>query len=267
MQGTSGRKRRQIKEKINLVLDAHKKTHAGVVCITCSLQPDYNMKYRRVCRIMKENMLVIPSSAKSRRQRVRYTRKFSNTIRHTDRHVMKDDRFRGLNLIIYLDDASWCVMAAQVFKEYVSRNAVEVLGGAIAQFGIPATILYDNGSCFVGVMSKDQRKGEGHSGPTRMPTEFEVGLDRGTELINSRPYHPQTNGKLEWFHRSVEEDMEHWDTLSEYVASCNECRFYFSPDIKNYQTPLKAFSDKRDIKTIKQSNPNRTEEDVNNEAK
>lgn len=70
----------------------------------------------------------------------------------------KDDIFCGLNLITYLDDASPCVMAAQVFEEYASRNAVEVLRGAIAQFGMPATILSDNVSCFVGVMSKDQRK-------------------------------------------------------------------------------------------------------------
>lgn len=44
---------------------------------------------------------------------------------------------------------------------------------------------------------------------TWMPTEFEAELlDREIELINSRPYHPQTIGKLERFHHSVE-GIEH----------------------------------------------------------
>lgn len=121
---------------------------------------------------------------------------------------MKDDIFRGLNLITYLDDASRCVMAAQIFKEATSRNAVEALRGAIAQFGTPTTILSDNGSGFVGVMSKDRRlrKREGSPESTWMPAEFEVEiLDRGIELVNSRPYHPQTSSKLKRFHHSVEE--------------------------------------------------------------
>ena len=272
VQGTSGRKRKQITiDEVNLVLGAQKETHAGVVRTTCSLQPDYNISYRRVYRIMKESGLVTPSPAKSRRRKwIRYERKFSNAMWHTDWHVMKDGRFRGLNLITYLDDASRCVMAAQVFKEATSKNAVEVLRSAIAQFGTPATILSDNGSCFVGVMSKDRkrRKREGPPGSTWMPTEFEAELlDRGIELINSRPYHPQTNGKLERFHRSVEEEIEHWDTLSEYVSFYNERRLHFSLDIKNHQTPLKAFFDKRATETIKKSNPSWMEEDVNNEAK
>ena len=84
-----------------------------------------------------------------------------------------------------------------------------------------------------------------------MAVEF---LDRGIELINSRPYHPQTNGKLKRIHRSIEE-IECWDTLFEYVAYY-ERRLHLSLDIKNFQMPLKVFSDKRAAKIIKQSNPN-----------
>ena len=42
-------------------------------------------------------------------------------------------------------------------------------------------------------------------------------LDRGIGLINSRPYHSQTNGKLERFHRSIEEEILHYESLSSYV--------------------------------------------------
>ena len=40
---------------------------------------------------------------------------------------MKDPRFRGLNLITYLDDASRCVTGARLFKEATSENAVVAL--------------------------------------------------------------------------------------------------------------------------------------------
>ena len=50
------------------------------------------------------------------------------------------------------------------------------------------------------------------------PALFEselLSLDIG--LINSRPYHPQTNGKLERFHRSLEDEIciiQAWKTTS-----------------------------------------------------
>ena len=84
-------------------------------------------------------------------------------------------------------------------------------------------------------------------------------------MINSRQYYPQTNGKLERFHHTVEE-IEQCDTLPEYVSYYNRRRLYFSLDIKNRQM-LKAFSNKIDAKTIKKNNLNRIEEDVNSEAK
>ena len=61
---------------------------------------------------------------------------------------------KGMNLITYLDDASRCVTGAALFKEAASENAVTVLRQAISRFGVPATILSDNGSCFVGVRGR-----------------------------------------------------------------------------------------------------------------
>lgn len=88
-----------------------------------------------------------------------------------------------------------------------------------------------------------------------MSTEFEVEfLDRGIELINSRPHHPQTNSKLKRVHRSIEE-IECWDTLSKYVAYYNERRLHLSLDIKNLQMPLKAFFDKKSCQNNKAKQP------------
>ena len=47
-------------------------------------------------------------------------------------------------------------------------------------------------------------------------------LDHWIELINARPYHPQTNGKLERFRRTLEEELHHFGSLSEFIAYYNE---------------------------------------------
>ena len=40
---------------------------------------------------------------------------------------MKDLRIKGLNLIAYLDDASWYVTRAVLFREVISKTAVAML--------------------------------------------------------------------------------------------------------------------------------------------
>lgn len=105
------------------------------------------------------------------------------------------------------------------------------------QFCAPATVLPDNGSCFVGTRRKNPKE-------PWPPVAFEEDLlGRGIELINPRPCHSQTNGKLERFHRAMEE-ICHYEILHEYTGYYNERRLHFSLDISNYETLLKAFSAK-----------------------
>ena len=199
-----GRKMRQPTPKeTETVLDVHKAHPAGVLYTAKRLRRRHDISYNCTYRIMKDAGLVTASVSKSRKRKyVRYERKYSNAMWHVDWHEMKDPRFRGLQLVTYLDDSSRCITAAQLFTQTTSENAVIVLRKAIAMFGTPATILSDNGSCFVG------RGGRKTPKKTWKATVFEAELlDRGIELINSRPYHPQTNGKLERFHKSIEDEI------------------------------------------------------------
>ena len=66
----------------------------------------------------------------------------------------------------------------------------------------------------------------------------------------------QTNGKLERFHRSIEEEIAYEDTLSSYVQYYNTKRLHWSLDIDNYETPLMAFEKKKTTKAIKKTTQN-----------
>ena len=96
-----------------------------------------------------------------------------------------------------MDDTSRCVTGAALFGEATQENAVAALRQAICGFGVPATILSDNGSCFVG------RGGRRKQAGTWTQTVFEGELLAfNIGLIDSRPYRPQTNGRLEHLHKS-----------------------------------------------------------------
>ncbi len=156
------------------VLDMHRKEPVGVVRIAMHLQEDHNISYRSTYRIMKENGPAIHSVAKSRKRKwVRFERRYSNAMWHVDWHIMRDPRLGGLHLVTYLDDSSRCIiMAARLFMQATSENAVLVLRKAVGKFGTPATILSDNGSCFVG---RNGRRQKGH----RCDQEKEPKMDGG----------------------------------------------------------------------------------------
>lgn len=243
--------------EVQAVLDMHSGEPVGVMRTTMRLQDaGISISYGRTYEIMEANGLVVPSEAKSRKRKwVRYERRYSNAMWHTDWHNMKDARFRGMKLITYLDDASRCITGAGLFKEATSENSVAVLRQAVGKFGTPATILSDNGSCFVG--GGGRRKG-GRRAPkgSWTPTPFESALiDKKIELINSRPYHTQTNGKLERFHGSIEAEIFHYESLPAYVSYYNERQLHFALDIARRQTPLQAFADKKATRAIRKNNP------------
>ena len=208
---------------------------------------------------MKANDLVTKSPGRSKQRKwVRYERIYSNAMWHTDWHAMRDQCMKEMNLITYPDDASRCVTGAALFREATSENVVIVLRRAISLFGAPATILSDNGSCFVGRGGRKKRTG------SWSPTVFESELlNLNIGLTISRPYHPQTNGKLERFHQSLENEIWHYDTLDDYMECYNTDRLHFSLEIGNYETPLMAFHKKKITDKIKHQNPNWMEEDNN----
>jgi transposase InsO family protein len=93
-----------------------------------------------------------------------------------------------LNLI---DDHSRLCLAADAHRRTSGGDVVTSFRTAFARWGLPASVLTDNGAIFTA-----KQRGEG-----RVALEVELGA-LGIRFDHSRPYHPQTCGKVERFHQT-----------------------------------------------------------------
>jgi transposase InsO family protein len=96
-----------------------------------------------------------------------------------------------VEILNYLDDHSRLLVACVAFRTVKGADVVQVFYSAAEQHGLPASLLTDNGAVFTGA----SRKGK---------VLLEAELDRlGIVCKHSRPYHPQTCGKVERFHQTL----------------------------------------------------------------
>ena len=139
---------------------------------------------------------------KGQRKWVRYERRYSNSMWHTDYKLLDDGRW----FIAYLDDASRFIVGFGVFKEATGKHALEVLKEAISRHGKPASVLTDHGSQFYANEKEAAKRGE---------AAFEKELvAMGIRHILARVNHPQTNGKLERFHGELQRRLPNFINAS-----------------------------------------------------
>jgi transposase InsO family protein len=101
---------------------------------------------------------------------------------------------RRVEIFDLLDDHSRLMVASVAVPAATTVAAWAAFSGGVERYGLPLRCLSDNGLCFSGRL-----KG--------MEVTFEVNLRAaGITPINSRPYHPQTCGKVE----RVQQTLKKW---------------------------------------------------------
>jgi transposase InsO family protein len=141
-----------------------------------------------------------------------------------------------VEILNFIDDHSRLILVADVRKVTKGPDVLETYEEAWKRWGIPASVLTDNGAVFNGT----SRGGI---------TAFEVALGRqGVLYKHSRPYHPQTCGKVERWHQTLKGFLakrapaatipELQAQLNEIVSYYNECRPHRARD---RLTPLAAY--------------------------
>jgi transposase InsO family protein len=124
------------------------------------------------------------------------------------------------------DHSRLCIasIAARVFK---AADVDRCFRGATERHGDPASVLSDNGAVYTGRYRKHGR------------VALEITLhSRGVAFTHSRPYHPQTCGKVERFHQTLKKWLAHQHharTVDQLQAQLDIFRHYY-----NSQRPHRA---------------------------
>lgn len=96
----------------------------------------------------------------------------------------------NVEILNIIDDHSRLLIGATTMVVFKAADVVSAFRGATAIHGLPASVLSDNGAIFTGTY----RHG-------RVALEVELGALH-IAFRHSRPYHPQTCGKIERFHQT-----------------------------------------------------------------
>jgi transposase InsO family protein len=149
----------------------------------------------------------------------RFEREIANDLWQIDatRIVLADSS--EVWVVDVIDDHSRYLLAAIAGPAATGDLAWDSFELAASRYGLPRQVLSDNGLIFTGRLHGTE-------------VAFEVSLkDLGVELINSAPYHPQTLGKLERFHRTVKEwltDEGPAETLEHLQELLDGFRFHYN---------------------------------------
>jgi transposase InsO family protein len=142
---------------------------------------------------LKRNYLVAPQPPRKPRADKRFEREVSNDLWQIDatRVLLADQS--PVWVIDLLDDHARYLVGATAFPDATSEAAWAAFTTASARYGLPRQLLSDNGLCFTGRLHGNE-------------VLFQRRLAKtGVQMINSAPYHPETLGKLERFHRTLKE--------------------------------------------------------------
>jgi transposase InsO family protein len=144
-----------------------------------------------VWRVLKTRGFVTPQPHKRPRSSyVRFVAELPNECWQADiTHVGVADG-TGVEVLNVIDDHSRLCVAARALRVCKAPDVVATFHQAAATWGYPASLLTDNGAVFTATY----RNGIG-----AMETTL---ASLGIAYKHSRPYHPQTCGKVERFHQT-----------------------------------------------------------------
>jgi transposase InsO family protein len=142
-----------------------------------------------------------------------------------------------VEILNQIDDHSRLLVGSDARVVFKAADVVESFHGAAASYGLPASLLTDNGAVFT-------------AAPRGGRCLLELECDRaGIRHVNSRPYHPQTCGKVERFHQTLKRFLAKQDpagSVAELQDQLDTFRTYYN-EVRPHRaisrrTPAEAFA-------------------------
>jgi transposase InsO family protein len=190
-----------------------------------------------IWRILRRRGFVTPQPHKRPRSSwVRFEATLPNECWQSDVTHWRLADGTEVDVVNFIDDHSRLAVASRAMPVATAPAVLEVFQQAGERWGLPAALLTDNGCVYT-----TWHRG----GPNVMQTEL---LSLGIDYRHSRPYHPQTCGKVERFHQTLKAFLakqgpaasigELQAHLDRFVAYYNETRPHRA---RGRTTPQAAF--------------------------
>ena len=189
-----GKTSRKIEEAILRVRDENKEWGAKTI-----LQVLKNNGYtdlpcaRTINNILKRNGCISESESQKRATFIRFQRAHCNELWQTDfkGDFLLEDGTRCFPLDVLDDHSRFCLC---IEAKERAGTIIPTFEDIFKNYGLPQAILSDNGGTFAGL----------HGGYTRFERWL---MDLDILPIHGRPLHPQTQGKIERFHRTMKNEL------------------------------------------------------------
>jgi transposase InsO family protein len=125
----------------------------------------------------------------------------------------------GVEILNIIDDHSRLAIASLARRTIGAPDVTATFTTAFTTWGPPASVLTDKGAIFTGAPRRGGR------------TALEITLGTlGINYLTSRPYHPQTCGKVERFHQTQKKWLTAHPaaTIAELQHLCDQFRVYYN---------------------------------------
>jgi len=189
-----------------------------------------------IWRILRREGLVVSQPQKRPLcSRIRFEAALPNEMWQADITTWTLQNGKPAEILNLIDDHSRLHLGADAYLRVKAPDVLESFHRAAALHGLPESLLSDNGAVFVG----SYRKGK---------VLFEYELERlGIVFKNSRPYHPQTCGKVERLHQTLKRYLAKQkpaETLSELQEQLDAFVHYY-----NHIRPHRALGGRTPLQT------------------
>ena len=191
-----------------------------------------------IWRILKRHGLIVPQPQKRPLcSRIRFEADLPNELWQADITAWQLASGETVEILNLIDDHSRLFLTSDAYGRVKAADVVASFHKAAQLHGLPYSLLSDNGAVFTGA----SRRGK---------VLLESELERlGVAFKNSRPYHPQTCGKVERLHQTLKRYLSKQPpahNLDELQGQLDAFAHYYN-DMRPHRalgghTPLQAYS-------------------------
>ena len=143
-------------------------------------------------RVLQRRGFVTPQPQKRPRTSwIRFESDLPNETWQSDMTHWQLEDGSGVEIINFIDDYSRAVLCSSVVPVATAAEVVRLFYASADTYGLPVSVLTDNGAIYTTAYRG------GHSG-----MEIELAI-LGIRYKHGKPYHPQTQGKVERYHQTL----------------------------------------------------------------